>query len=219
MTLKQNYERIRNEIPDHVTLVAAAKTRTSDEVMEAIEAGITDIGENYVQEAEDVRNALGDVATSVRWHMIGHLQRNKVNKALSMFDVIQTVDSFRLAEAINKRAQKSIPILIEINSGEEPQKSGVMPDEAEDTIRRITQLENITIKGLMTMGPRFGAPQVARPYFRRTRELLDYIGALHISGVHMDTLSMGMSNTYKVAIEEGSNMIRPGTTLFGEREE
>ena len=217
MTLKETYERLKHEVPGHVTIVAAAKTRSPDEVREAIEAGVTDIGENYVQEAEDVKAALGDQAQRVRWHMIGHLQKNKINKALRLFDVIQTVDSLKLATAVSQRADRRVPVLIEVNSGEEPQKSGILPEDAEALVRDIASLENITVRGLMTMGPAFGDPEDARPYFRRTKNLFDRLASLGIPDVEMRDLSMGMSNSYRVAVEEGSTMIRPGTALFGPR--
>jgi len=215
--MSMSYDKLRSEVPDHVTIVAAAKTRTPDEVRAVIDAGVTDIGENYVQEAEQMRAALGSVGDEVRWHMIGHLQRNKVNKALGVFDVIQTVDTLKLARALNTRTEKRLPVLIEINSGREPQKSGVFPENAEELIRGVAELEKIAVHGLMTMGPRFGDPEEARPYFRETKKLFDELAALAITNVEMKTLSMGMSNAYRAAIEEGSNMIRPGTVLFGER--
>ena len=217
MTIKERYQRIRKEVPEDVTIVVAAKTRTADEVKEVIDAGVTDIGENYVQEAEDVRMALGSVAEAVRWHMIGHLQTNKINKALGVFDMIQTLGSLKLARAVSQRAAKTVPVLIEINSGRELQKTGVLPEEVERLVREIAYLEKISVKGLMTMGPRFGNPEDARPYFRETKRLFDYIASLDTPNVEMNVLSMGMSNAYKVAIEEGSTMIRPGTILFGER--
>jgi len=217
MTIKERCQRIRKEVPEDVTIVVAAKTRTADEVKEAIDAGVTDIGENYVQEAEDVRKALGSVAEAVRWHMIGHLQTNKINKALGVFDMIQTLGSLKLARAVSQRAAKTVPVLIEINSGRELQKTGVLPEEVERLVREIASLEKISVKGLMTMGPRFGNPEDARPYFRETKRLFDYIASLDTPNVEMNVLSMGMSNAYKVAIEEGSTMIRPGTILFGER--
>jgi len=217
MTIRENYERIRAEVPDYVTVVAAAKTRTADEVRELIDAGITDIGENYVQEAEEMRQSLGSDAERVRWHLIGHLQTNKVNKVLGLFDVIQTLDSAKLARTISNKAKKTMPVLIEINSGREPQKTGVLPEDTERVIRDIALLEKISIKGLMSMGPRFGDPADARSYYRETKQLFDRVDSLAIPGVEMEVLSMGMSNAYRVAIEEGSTMIRPGTILFGER--
>ncbi len=217
MSIQDNCQRIRKEVPEHVTVVAAAKTRTTDEVRALIDAGATDIGENYVQEAELMRKGLGNEAAKVRWHLIGHLQTNKINKVLELCDVIQTLDSVKLARAIDSRAQSVVPVLIEINSGREERKTGVLPDDAELVIREIAGLERIAIKGMMTMGPRFGDPEAARPYFWATKKLFDTIGSLDIPGVQMDVLSMGMSNAYQVAIDEGSTMIRPGTILFGDR--
>jgi len=217
MTIAQRYQRLRDDIPGHVTIVAAAKTRTVDEVREAIDAGVTDLGENYVQEGLDTRSALGDAAGTVRWHLIGHLQSNKVNRALEAFGIIQTLDSLKLARAVNKRAAQTVPVLMEINSGREPQKAGLLPEEAEEVIRQAATLERIAIGGLMTMGPPSGNPEEARPYFRQTKQLFDHIASLDIPGVRMDNLSMGMSNAYGVAIEEGSTMVRLGTILFGER--
>ncbi len=217
MTIRKHYEKIRAEIPDYVTIVAAAKTRTPKEVRDLIDTGITDIGENYIQEAEDMQKSLGKIAAKVHWHFIGHLQTNKINKALGLFDVIQTLDSMKAARAIDKRTQTTVSALIEINSGREPQKNGVLPEDAERVIRDIASLGNISIKGLMTMGPRFGDPEEARPYFQETKKLFDHMDSLDIPDVKMDVLSMGMSNAYRVAVEEGSTLIRPGTILFGER--
>ena len=217
MGIAENYQRVRKEISDDVTIVVAAKTRNAIELATLIDAGATDIGENYVQEATVVYNQLGEKAKKVRWHMIGALQKNKINKVLPIFDVIQTVDSLKLAEAIDKRSDRMVPVYIEINSGKEPQKSGIMPEEAEETIRRISHLKNLKIEGVMTMGPRFGNPEDARPYFRETRKIFEYIRSLDILNLDMNVLSMGMSNSYKIAIEEGSNMVRIGTAIFGER--
>jgi pyridoxal phosphate enzyme (YggS family) len=215
MGLAENYLQLRKDIPEHVTIVIAAKMRSADDVRLAIEAGATDMGENYVQEAQRIRGELGAAAGSVRWHLIGHLQKNKVNKALPLFDVFQTIDSVQLAESINKRADRITPVYIEINSGREPQKTGVLPDDAEQLIRSIALFDKIKIEGLMTMGPRFGDPEDARPYFRITKELFDHIAALNVPRVEMKVLSMGMSNSYKIAVEEGSTMVRLGTILFG----
>jgi pyridoxal phosphate enzyme (YggS family) len=218
MKISENYQRLRSEVPDYVTIVAAGKTRTEDEIRAAIDAGIMDIGENYVQEAERVHAKVGTTADGIRWHMIGHLDRNKINSALRLFHLIQSLDSLKLAHAINRKSAAVMPVLVEINSGREPQKTGVLPEEAEQTVRDIASLPNLAITGLMTMGPRFGNPENARPYFRATKRLFDHIGALDIPGVEMNVLSMGMSNAYKVAIEEGSNMVRLGNVLFGECE-
>lgn len=215
MNMAVTLDKIRKEIPSHVTIVAAAKTRTADDIRQILDAGIHDIGENYLQETLEVRKELGPVVNQIRWHMIGHMQSNKINKALDAFDVLQTVDSVGLAAAINKRATKPIPVCIEINSGREPQKTGFYPEHTEERIKSIANFKNIKIIGLMTMGPRFGDPEEARPFYRATRTLFDYIASCTIPNVSMSVLSMGMSNAYRIAIEEGATMIRLGTILFG----
>lgn len=228
MSIGENYNRLRREIPDNVTIVLAAKMRTSQELMEAIEAGATDIGENYVQDAGRVYSSLQKEAAKVKWHMIGHLQSNKINKALRIFDVIQTVDSLEKAKAIDKRVVKAgkhaIPIYIEINIGNEDSKAGLKPDEhepfeeyMEKLVRDISELVHLRIEGLMTMGPRFGNPNDVRPYFRRTKRIYDKIRGLNLPHTNMQYLSMGMTNSYRAAIEEGSNMVRIGTAVFGKR--
>ena len=220
-TITDNFKRLRASIAPRVELVAAAKTRTPDEVREVIAAGARVIGENYVQEVEQIRNRLGETAREVRWHMIGHLQRNKVRSAVKLFDMIETVDSNRLAREIDTRCRsmgKIMPILVEINSGREPQKTGVMPEEAVDLVKEISSLDHIRIMGLMTMGPRFGDPEDSRPYFRITRELFEQIKSLSLPQVDLRHLSMGMTNSFHIAIEEGSTMVRIGTALFGPRD-
>ncbi|MEJ2586329.1 MAG: YggS family pyridoxal phosphate-dependent enzyme [Deltaproteobacteria bacterium] len=215
--IKENVTRILEGLPDGVTLVGAAKTRTPEEMLEAVDAGLTILGHNYVQEAEKAFEAIGGRA---KWHMIGHLQSNKAKKAVRIFDMIETVDSMKLARAIDKacaNSEKSMPILIEINSGEETQKAGVLPADAMALMREMAGLAHVAIKGLMTMGPFTGDPEDARPYFKTTKTLFDEIARANIAGVEMTTLSMGMSNSYRVAIEEGANMVRIGTLLFGER--
>jgi len=215
--IEANYEEIRKSLPDHVMLVAAAKSRTAEEVAVAIRAGITVVGHNYVQEAERMIKALGNQAT---WHMVGHLQKNKVKKAVHLFDMVETVDSWSLAEFMDRRCAaigKIMPVLVEINSGREASKTGVFPEEVDDLVRRLADLRHIHVEGLMTMGPRFGDPEDARPYFRETKAAFDRLAAAGISNVEMRYLSMGMSNSYEVAIEEGSNMVRIGTRLFGPR--
>jgi PLP dependent protein len=212
-----NVRRILSELPAHVELVGAAKTRTVEEIVEAVEAGLRIVGQNYVQEAERARAYIGGRAA---WHMIGHLQSNKAGKAVEIFDMIETVDSPKLAAAIAKAcrsAGKSMPVLIEINSADEPRKAGVRPEEAEAVIREIARLEQVRVMGLMTMGPLTGAPEAARPFFRRTRVLFEEIRELRLPGVEMRHLSMGMSDSYRVAIEEGANLVRIGTLIFGPR--
>jgi pyridoxal phosphate enzyme (YggS family) len=216
--IKENVRQILAELPEGVQLVGAAKTRTSEEILEAIEAGLKIVGQNYVQEAEKGFQVVGQ---RTKWHMIGHLQRNKVKKAVKIFDMIETVGSLRLAVEIDKASRKIdkvMPILIEINSGKESQKSGVVPGEAVSLVREISSLPHVKIKGLMTMGPFSGDPEDARPYFKETRAIYDELKARQVEGVAMEWLSMGMSNSYGVAIEEGANMVRIGTKLFGERD-
>jgi len=216
--IKDNVKEILEELPKGVELVGAAKTRTPDEILEGIEAGIEIIGQNYVQEAERAFQAIGDKA---RWHMIGHLQSNKAKKAVKIFDMVETVDSIKLARALDKSCAdigKVLPVLIEINSGEETQKAGVLPEDAPALIRDISGLKNLKVMGLMTMGPFTGDPEDARPYFQKTKKLFEEIKSMNIPGVEMVTLSMGMSNSYRVALEEGANMVRIGTKIFGERQ-
>ncbi len=218
MGIKDNIRELLKELPDGVELVVAAKTRTADEVLAAVEAGIEIIGQNYVQEAETIYPAIGNKA---RWHFIGHLQKNKVKKAAKIFDMIETVDSVDLAQEIDKRCAlvgKVMPVLVEINSGKEPQKAGVLPEKAEELVQAIARLPNIKVMGLMTMGPRFGNPEDSRPYFITTRKIFERIKALKIANVEMRYLSMGMTNSYPVALEEGANLVRIGTRIFGERE-
>jgi pyridoxal phosphate enzyme (YggS family) len=217
MSIRGNINKILSGLPEGVELVAAAKARTPEEVLEAVQSGIKMVGENYVQEAERACEVVGN---KVKWHFIGRLQKNKVKKAVKIFDMIETVDSVEIAREIDKRCQqigKVMPVLVEINSGEEEQKSGVLPLDAERLIREISGLKNIKVMGLMTMGPRFGNPEDSRPYFIKTREIFDRIKKLGLANVEMKYLSMGMTNSYKVAIEEGANIVRIGTKLFGER--
>lgn len=219
-----NYKRLRESIPLDVSIVVASKTRTYDEVEEVIEAGATLIGENYVYpEALNKYQLLGEKAKRVRWHLIGPLQKNKINKALPIFDLIQTVGSFHIAREIDKRVERAgksiIPVLLEINSGREESKSGFLPDLSiiKEAILEIEELRNIMIEGLMTMGPMYGNPENARPYFKITREIFERLKEVETKNSMMEILSMGMSNSYKVAIEEGSNMVRIGSLIFGER--
>jgi len=216
--IKENIKKILEELPAGVQLVAAAKTRTVAEILKAIQAGLTMIGHNYVQEAERSFEAIG---TKAKWHMIGHLQSNKAKKAVRIFDMIETVDSLKLAKAIDKACRninKSMPVLIEINSGEESQKAGVISSDAVSLVKEISELENVQIMGLMTMGPFSGDPEYARPYFQKTRQIFDDIEQANLPGIEMKYLSMGMSNSYRVALEEGANLVRIGTRIFGERD-
>jgi len=216
-TVEGNMVKFINSMPSGVTLVAAAKTRTPEEVQSAIQAGIEIIGYNYVQEAEKMYQV---IRNQVQWHMIGHLQRNKVKKAVELFDMIETIDSWKLAETVDYHCaeiDKIMPVLIEINSGEESNKTGILPDEVDELVWEISDLPNLRVLGLMTMGPRFGNPEDARPYFKATKAAFDRLNQANIANVEMRYLSMGMSNSYQIAIEEGANIVRIGTKLFGER--
>ena len=189
MSISANYSQIKQDVPGHVTIVVSCKTRTAEEIEEVINAGATDIGENYIQEAEQVYSALGKKAAKLRWHMIGHLQTNKINKALRVFDVIQTIDSLGKAAAIDKRLERArkqiMPVFIEINIGSEDSKAGVKPEDHEPFEEYIEELtanmsgfEYLRIEGLMTMGPRFGNPEDSRPYFARMRKIFEKIKKL-----------------------------------------
>ena len=215
--IKDRARRILDELPEGVELEAACKMRTPDEILEAIDAGIKIIGENYIQEAEKAYEVIGNKA---RWHFIGHLQKNKVKKAVKIFDLIETVDSLELAEEINKaslKENKITSVLVEVNSGREKQKFGVFPEDTERLVKKLLELDNIKVKGLMTMGPLSGDPEAARPFFIETKKIFEKIKMLALKRVEMRYLSMGMSNSYKVAIEEGANIVRIGTKIFGER--
>jgi pyridoxal phosphate enzyme (YggS family) len=217
ITVRENATRILDELPKNVCLVAAAKTRTPEEILEAVEAGVRIIGENYLQEAEKAYEIIGN---KVEWHFIGHLQKNKVKKAVAIFDMIETVDSVELAQEIDKRCEqagKTMPVLIEINSGRERQKSGVYPEDAERLIREISNLDRVRVRGLMTMGPISGNPENARSYFRETRKTFDRIKGLSLPNAEMKYLSMGMTDSYPVALEEGANLVRIGSKIFGNR--
>jgi len=205
------------ELPDHITVVAAAKRRTPEEIEEVIQAGIVHIGQNYVQEAQALRSAVNVEAT---WRMIGHLQRNKVRRAMESCDWIDSIDSVRVAQMVDDVAAETgrvMPVLVEINSGREPNKTGFLPEEVGERVREIAEFEHLRIHGIMTMGPRFGNPEDSRPYFIETRKAFERLAAMRVGNVEMKILSMGMSNSYPIAIEEGANMIRLGTILFGSR--
>ncbi len=217
--IQKNIQKLLEEIPSGVKLVAAAKTRNPEEILLAVEAGIRIVGENYVQEAEAAYKVLG---SRVKWHFIGHLQRNKVKTALEIFDMIETLDRLSLAKEIEKRAApsgKDVPVLIEINSGREEQKFGLFPEDVDDFVKKISQMRHISVQGLMTMGPLFGDPENARPFFVETRKIFESLKKTDFPNIEMRYLSMGMTNSYRVAIEEGANMVRIGTKIFGPREE
>ncbi|MBN2013369.1 YggS family pyridoxal phosphate-dependent enzyme [candidate division KSB1 bacterium] len=216
-SIKTNVREVLKSLPEHVTLVAAAKTRSADEVSAAIDAGIKIVGYNYVQEAADIKP---HILQSVKWHMIGHLQTNKVKKAVELFDMIETVDSIKLADAIDRHANdagKIMPILIEINSAGESSKNGISIEHLDALVDHIRTLPNIQLEGLMTMGAYAIDPDEARRYFRETKAAFDRLKTVKLANITMRHLSMGMSDSYKIAIEEGATMVRIGTRLFGER--
>lgn len=224
MGIKERYKKLRGGIPEYVTIVLATKTRTAEEISEAIDAGATDIGENYVQEAVGAYEKLGERAKKVKWHLIGPLQKNKINQALPIFDVIQTVGDYEIAKHIDKRVERAgkkiVPVYIEINIAGEKSKYGVSPEYEAilGLIGKISKnLIHLKVEGLMTMGPESKSPEDLRPYFRKAKELFEKLKLLKLPNVEMKVLSMGMSNSYEVAIEEGSNMVRIGTAVFGER--
>jgi len=215
--VRKNTQELLASLPEGVTLVAAGKTRTVEELRAAVEAGVRIIGHNYVQEAERCIEALG---REIRWHCIGHLQRNKAKKAAQLFDMIETVDSMKIAAALDKACAASgkvLPVLVEVNSAEEDNKSGALPNDVAALVKELAALEHLKVEGLMTMGPWTEDPGEVRPYLRRTKELFDQLSKSNIPNVEMRYLSMGMSDSYLVAIEEGANLVRIGTRLFGPR--
>lgn len=203
---------------DDVLLVAVTKLHSTDEINEAIAHGITDIGENKVQEIMDKY----DRVDPVRWHLIGHLQTNKVKYIIDKVSMIHSVDSLKLAQEINKRAAQhelTMDILIQVNSAMEESKFGITTEETGQMIRDILDTcPNIRIKGLMCIAPFEEDPEDAREYFAEVKKLYDEYGQIEHPGLDFEYLSMGMSNDFEVAIEEGSNLIRVGTTIFGARD-
>lgn len=215
--IADNVKNILKSLPAGIELVAATKDRTIDEIEQAIAAGITTIGENYIQEAQRKFSFLGK---KVHWHFIGHLQTNKAKYAAGLFDMIETLDSLALAQALDKECKKInklMPVLIEVNSATEEQKYGVWPDEVESFINELSAYPNLKPMGLMTMGPWLEDQTLLRPYFVRTKRLFDALK--QTSAKHLDWryLSMGMSASYKLAIEAGANIVRIGTAIFGPR--
>ena len=222
--LEQVKERIRQAAEScgrdagSVRLVAVSKTIPSGAVKEAIEAGVTILGENYVQEAREKFNALVQYPAS--WHFIGHLQSNKAKYAVRLFDLIHSVDSLKLARELDKQAKKVDKIqqiLVQVNISAEDTKSGTSAAEAPGLIVEISRLENLSIKGLMTMPPYFYQPEKVKPFFAALRILRDQIKAQAPSNVSLEELSMGMTGDFEVAIEEGATLVRIGTAIFGER--
>ncbi|MDP3879233.1 MAG: YggS family pyridoxal phosphate-dependent enzyme [Dehalococcoidales bacterium] len=212
--IEQNVRQVLSELPEGVHLVVAAKVTEPEVILQAIAGGARIIGENYVQEAERAYQVVGD---RVRWHFIGHLQKNKVKKAMGIFDMIETVDSVAIAREIDKwcaQSGKIMPVLVEVNIGREAQKPGVLPENVEPLLREISGLANIRVQGLMTLGPAGAAPEDSRPYFAGMKKLLDRIESLGLANVEMRYLSMGMTGSYQVALGEGANIVRLGSRVF-----
>ena len=226
--LKDNLEKVKEQIvkacerssrnAQDVTIVAVSKTKPEEAIMELYNAGHRDFGENYIQE---LRVKHDDLPKDIRWHMIGHLQRNKVKYIAEYIHLIHSVDSFQLAETIEKEAAKHnrvIPVLIEVNVGGEESKFGVTPEEAPTLIEKISHLPHVRVEGLMTSAPYVEDPEEDRPCFVKMHDLSVDIASKKIDNVKVNVLSMGMSNDYIVAAEEGSTMVRVGTSIFGERD-
>jgi pyridoxal phosphate enzyme (YggS family) len=195
--------------PSEITLVAVTKTMDTPAVKTAFELGLRHFGENRVQEAITKIEELSQQRPDITWHMIGHLQTNKARQAVSLFDIIESVDSIRLAVLINEQAGRKIPILLQVNVAGEGSKSGFAVNEVNRAVEEISGLSNLEIKGLMTIAPLTGNPEEVRPVFKKLRELRDNLKLEH--------LSMGMTDDFEVAIEEGATIVRIGRAIFGER--
>lgn len=227
MSISDNFQKIMDRIalaaqragrdPSSVKLIAVTKTVDIKRIREAVAAGASVLGENRVQEAREKIEHLGRLAS---WHLIGHLQSNKVKYAVKLFELIHSIDSFELAQEVDKQAAKIGKIqdvLIEVNISGETSKAGLPAESAPNLVRETAALKNISIKGLMTMPPFFNNPEEARPFFKKLRDLSLQIDLDKIPNVSMKELSMGMSGDFEVAIEEGATMVRVGTAIFGGR--
>lgn len=225
--LKDDYEAVKNNIEQackrsnrdlsEVTLIAVSKTKPVSMLQEIYDAGARDFGENKVQE---LCQKYDELPQDIRWHMIGHLQRNKVKQVVGKAALIHSVDSYRLAQEISLQAQKQnimVPILIEVNIAKEETKFGIAKEDTIQLVEEISELPNLTIQGLMTIAPFVDDPEDNRPYFREIKQLSVDIKNKNIDNVTMDVLSMGMTNDYEVAIEEGATIVRVGTGIFGAR--
>lgn len=225
MSIRENLERIKEKIrvkselvgrdPQEITLVAVTKTVEADRIEEAIAAGVNIIGESRIQEAKEKYRK---VESRIIWHLVGHLQRNKAKDAVKIFDLIHSVDSAELAKEIDKQAKKIgkiQKILVEANVSGEESKYGLNPEGVITFLQEVSGLPNIKVEGLMTMAPFYENPEDCRPCFRKLRELIEEVKAKNIKNVEMTYLSIGMSNDFEVAIEEGSNMVRIGRAIFG----
>lgn len=228
MGIKENVARVQEQIAaacrnvgrrrEDVKLVAISKTFPAESIRAAYEAGLRDFGENRVQEAHAKRPALSDL--SITWHLVGHLQTNKAKAARELFDWVHSVDSFRIALKLDQAAVPGggrLPVLLEVNLGEEESKVGVGESEIIQLAEQVSRLGTLEVRGLMVIPPFLDDPEQVRPYFRRLRELAQEIDSKNIANVSMQELSMGMSHDFEVAIEEGATLIRVGTAIFGAR--
>jgi hypothetical protein len=219
MGIAENAARVREQIaaacaragrsPEEVTLIAVTKGFPAEVAAEACAAGLADLGENRLQEAAPKIEALAAMGLRPRWHLVGHLQRNKAQTAMHLFAIIHSVDSVRLAETISRRAQGQVQVLIEVNVAQEASKFGFAPQDVPSALRETAALPHLDVRGLMTVAPLTNNPEAVRPVFRRLRELRDELG--------LRELSMGMTDDYEVAIEEGATMVRVGRAIFGSR--
>jgi len=209
-----------NRTPGEVTLLAVSKTHSAESIQQALAIGVTDLGENRVQEAETKIPEVGRKAA--RWHLIGHLQSNKARRAVELFDVIHSLDSVALARRLDRVCgeidRSTLPVLIQVDLGHETTKSGAVESEVPKIVEAIEQSPLLRLTGLMTLPPYFDDPEDARPFFRRLRELRDQLGAQGAFGDQRGDLSMGMTHDFQVAIEEGATIVRIGTAIFGARE-
>ena len=205
--------------PEMIRLVAVSKTVAAERIRPAIEAGVRILGENYIQEAGEKIEALAE--QPVAWHFIGHLQSNKAKFAVRWFDLIHTVDSVKLAREIDKQAArlgKVQDVLVQVNLGGEASKAGVSPEVTETLLHSLSKLENLSVKGLMTIPPYFEAPETVRPYFRSLADLRAHLAEKSIPRIHLEELSMGMTGDFEAAIAEGATLVRIGSAIFGERQ-
>ena len=227
MAIKENVEHIKNKINKSlkgtqknlrdITIIAVSKNVNVDKVLEAFDCGLRNFGENRVQEFLDKHEKIDK---EVNWHMIGHLQRNKVKYIYDKVKLIQSVDSVRLAKRIDKYCKnnnREMDILLEVNVAEDDSKFGFKVKELEETIKRISQFKTLNIKGFMTVAPYYDNPEDARPIFKELKNNFDKFSNMEYDNVSMEYLSMGMSNDYHIAVEEGANIVRIGTDIFGER--
>jgi pyridoxal phosphate enzyme (YggS family) len=209
-----------NRRPEEIALVAVSKTHPAEIIREAIAAGVTDLGENRVQEAESKIPEVGRLAA--RWHLIGHLQSNKARRAVELFDVIHSLDSVALARRLDRMCvelnREDLPVMIQVDLGREATKSGVGEAEVAQMVEALKQCERLRLTGLMTLPPYFETAEQVRPFFRKLRELRDELGPRRAFGDLRGELSMGMTHDYEIAIEEGATIVRVGTAIFGARE-